>query len=156
MCAELQCEVERLGGCIHESQAERSSLLGRLRAATEQLDETARQRDSLQKRQVCLGDSPEASVRIADLQRQVQTLQEQLQSSRLQGQQREEGRLGCGVEGRAGCGVEGRPGCGVCLLVIICCGYSELKKSLEEMAVKLTMPSAELVGTIQCSVLCCG
>lgn len=148
--------MERLEGCIHESQAERSSLLGRLRAATEQLDETARQRDSLQKRQVCLGDSPEASVRIADLQRQVQTLQEQLQSSRLQGQQREEGRLGCGVEGRAGCGVEGRPGCGVCLLVIICCGYSELKKSLEEMAVKLTMPSAELVGTIQCSVLCCG
>ena len=120
--------MERLDGCIHESQAERSSLLGRLRAATEQLDETARQRDSLQKRQVCLGDSPEASVRIADLQRQVQTLQEQLQSSRLQGQQREEGRLGCGVEVRLGCGVEvrlgcgveeGRIGCGVCLLVII-------------------------------------
>ena len=89
------------------------------------------------------------------------------------GWRREEGRRGCGVEVRLGCGVEvrlgcrvevrlgcgveeGRIGCGVCLLVIICCGYSELKKSLEEMAVKLTVPPAELVGTIQCSMLCCG
>lgn len=51
------------------------------------------------------------------------------------------------MEGRQGW----REGEVVCLLVYICCGYSELKKSLEEMEVKLTKPPAELVSAIHCT-----
>lgn len=97
---ELQVEVEQLKGCLHESKAECRSLHGRLRAATEQLEETAQQRNSLQKRLLSLGDSPEANVRIGELQRQVETLQAQLESRELHSRQREEGRLG--LEVRAG------------------------------------------------------
>ena len=94
--------MERLEGRIHERQAECSSLSSKLRATTEQLEETARQRDSLQKRLLCLGHSPEASARIADLQQQMQTLREQLQSSELRGRQREEGKPDCREGGRGG------------------------------------------------------
>lgn len=144
---ELQGEVEQLKGCLQESQAECRSLHGRLHAATEQLEETAQQHNSLQKRLLCLGDSPEASVRIGELQQQVETLRAQLESRELHSRQREEGRLGWREEGRLG--LEVCAGAVVfCLAGIVCCGYSELQKSLEEMTVKLTMPPAQLVGAV--------
>lgn len=92
--AEVQGEVERLKDCLHESLAECSSLQGQLCAAAEQQGELARQYDSVQKRLVCLGDSPEASMR--ELQQQVETLRAQLKSTEQHSQRREEGGWGWG------------------------------------------------------------
>ena len=97
--------MERLKDCLHESQAECSSLQGRLSAVTEQQSGLARQYDSLQKRLACLGDSPEASMQ--KLQQQVEMLRAQLKCAEQHSQQREKGGLWVGGGGAGGWGGAG-------------------------------------------------